>query len=106
MVSARRQLVVVAAVGVVAFSFAPSYAVPSESAQGVPDKGVVAAVEVAVAKAKDSNSNHLEGLSDEDRDLLRSSKVKSVLIDANTGAVLSVGEGAFVPEGAAPAASG
>lgn len=102
----RRLLGVVAAVGVVAVGSAPSYVVPSKSAQGALDDGVVAAVEVAVAKAKDLNSNLLAGHSDEDRDLLRSSKVKSVLIDAATGAVLSVGAGAFVPEGAAPAASG
>ncbi|MGF7121597.1 hypothetical protein J2X34_002010 [Rhodococcus sp. BE178] len=33
-----------------------------------------------------------------------SSKVTSVLIDAETGAVLSVDEGDVVPEGAAPGA--
>lgn len=99
--SMKKSLGVVAAAAMLAIGFAPANAASSESAPAAPDTSA-AAIEKAMAKANDPNSVLLERLSNEDRELLKSSKVKSVLIDANTGAVLSVGEGDFVPEGAAP----
>ncbi|RVW01283.1 hypothetical protein EGT50_13740 [Rhodococcus xishaensis] len=94
---------VVAAAGVMVLGFAPAHGAPGGSNQGEPDPRA-AAFEKAVEDAKDPNSGRLDRLSDADRGLLQSSKVTSVLIDAATGAVLSVGEGIFVPEGAASAA--
>jgi hypothetical protein len=99
--SMKKFLGVAPAAAVLAFGLAPANAASSESAPAAPETSA-AAIEKAMAKAKDPNSVLLERLSTEDRELLKSSKVKSVLIDASTGAVLSVGEGDFVPEGAAP----
>ncbi|MGO4205320.1 hypothetical protein AB4Z09_26995 [Rhodococcus sp. TAF43] len=101
--SMKKVLGVVAAAAVLGIGFAPANAAPSESAPAAPDTSVTA-IENAMAKANDPNSGLLDRLSNEERDLLNSSKLKSVLLDANTGAVLSVGEGDFVPEGAAVAA--
>ena len=101
--SMKRAIGVVAAAAVMAVGFAPAHAAPSESAQHGPDTSA-AVIEKAMAKANDPTSGLLDRLSNDERELLKSSKVKSVLIDAQTGAVLSVGEGDFVPEGAAPGA--
>ncbi|RVW01696.1 hypothetical protein [Rhodococcus spongiicola] len=103
MKSRKRVLGVVAAAGAMVLGFAPAHGAPGGSNQAEPDPRAVA-FEKVVEDTKDPNSSRLERLSDADRELLRSSKLKSVLIDAATGAVLSVGEGAFVPEGAAPGA--
>lgn len=73
--SMKRGFAMAAAAAVMAIGFAPAHTAPSESVQGAPDTSA-AAIE---------NAN-------------------SVLIDAKTGAVLSVDEREFVPEGAAPGA--
>lgn len=61
----------------------------------------VGAVDAAMAKASDPNSGALDGLSDAERELLASPTATSVLLDARTGAVLSVEKGNVVPVGAA-----
>lgn len=86
-----------AAAAVLAIGFVPANAAPSESAPTVPDTSA-AAIGKTMAKANDSNSVLLEGLSDFERELSKVSNAKSVLLDAKTGVVLSVGEGDFVPK--------
>lgn len=101
MVSMKKVFGVIAGAAVLAIGFAPANAAPSAPAAPAASP---AAIAEAQAKANDPNSGLLDRLNNEEKDLLNSSKVKSVLLDAKTGAVLSVGEGDFVPEGAAPGA--
>ncbi|RDI17262.1 hypothetical protein DEU38_12398 [Rhodococcus sp. AG1013] len=100
--SVKKVLGVAAAAAVLGVGFVTANAAQSEVAPRAPDASAAALAE-AQAKANDPDSGLLDGLTDEERDLLSSSKVASALLDATTGAVLSVGEGDFIPEGAASA---
>ncbi|MCF8784372.1 hypothetical protein [Rhodococcus ruber] len=102
MLSVKKVLGVAAAAAVLGVGFVTANTAQSEVAPPAPAASAAAIAEAQV-KANDPDSELLDGLTDEERDLLNSSKVTSVLLDAKTGAVLSVGEGDFVPEGAAAA---
>lgn len=95
----KKTLGFVAVAGFVSFGVMPANASDVASVQSVTESAV------AQAKAGASDDVRLSSLSSTERELFASSAVKSVLMDVETGTVLSVTAGDVVPEGATPEAA-
>ena len=89
----KKTLGFVAVAGFVSFGVMPANASDVASVQSVTESAV------AQAKAGASDDVRLSSLSSTERELFASSAVKSVLMDVETGTVLSVTAGDVVPEG-------